>query len=54
MQLKGGIGKLSEEEGSQTVREKCSKWKEEQVKRSGRKRRRRRQEADTLNVSYNP
>lgn len=54
VQLKGGIVKPGEEEGRKTVREKCSKQKEEQVKRSGRKRRRRRQGADTLNVSRNP
>lgn len=54
MQLKGGIVKPGEEEGRKTVREKCSKQKEEQVKRSGRKRRRRRQGADALNVSRNP
>ena len=54
VQLKGGIVKPGEEEGRKTVREKCSKQKEEQVKRSGRKRRRRRQGADALNVSRNP
>ena len=53
VQLKGGLGKPGEEEGRKTVREKCSKQKDEQVKRSGRKRRRR-QGADILNVSYNP